>query len=102
MRRLPFPESIRHLGTFGNRSDITLTSNIMLPNLIEQPSIADAQQLGGTLAIPARLLECVANGLHFGFGAQTAESNSRCCGREIGTGHCARNGSLPGRRSLCR
>src|ERR1700674_416748 len=55
--RFPRIQSICHLRTFGNSREVLVAGNVVLPNLIKQSPVANAQQFGGTLAIPAGLLQ---------------------------------------------
>jgi hypothetical protein len=57
----------------------------VLANLVQERTVADAQQLGRSLSVPARLPQGTADGVHFGFVTVTAKrqvsGRLQACGR---------------------
>ncbi len=52
--------------------------NVVLANLVQQRTVADAQQLGRSLSVPACLPQSTADGVHFGFVTVAAERQVSC------------------------
>jgi len=59
--------------------------NVVLANLVQERTVADAQQLGSSLSIPASLSQSIIDGVNFRFVAMAAQ-------REVNRGLCARDG----------
>jgi hypothetical protein len=57
----------------------------VLTNLVQERTVADAQQLGGSLPVPTRLPQGTADGMHLGFVAMAAKrevsARLQACGR---------------------
>lgn len=49
--------------------------DIVVTDFVQQPSVADAQQFRGTLPVPSRLLQSLADRLDLRFGPKTAQSD---------------------------
>src|SRR5580700_830721 len=81
--RLRCPSSSPATGSAGQSS----RRNVVLANLVQERAVADAQQLGRSLPVAARLPQGTADGVHFGF--VTVAAKRQVSGRLQVRGRCS-------------